>query len=184
MAATAPRIQRMNATSILRAISLRQIRNRPGIAGAAVFVVVFAGLTAVGVPRWIERDAAHDRPDQASELDCLARNVYYESRGEPMVGQYAVAEVTMNRVASAMFPDSVCLVVNARGAFSWTSGEGLEEPYGFEWWRAQAVARSVYGNHASPYVGDALFYHATYVSPRWARTRDQVALIGHHLFYR
>jgi spore germination cell wall hydrolase CwlJ-like protein len=168
----------------LRAMPHRPIPNRTTTAGWALFVAVCAGLTAAGTKWWIERDAAHDRPDQASELDCLARNVYYESRGEPMVGQYAVAEVTMNRVESSMFPDSVCLVVNARGAFSWTNGEGLEEPYGFEWWRAQAVARSVYGNHASPYVGDALFYHATYVSPRWARTRDQVALIGHHLFYR
>lgn len=165
-------------------MSLREIRNRTRIAGWAVFVAVCGGLTAAGAQWWIERAAAHDGPDRASELDCLARNVYYESRGEPMVGQYAVAEVTMNRVASSMFPDSVCRVVNARGAFSWTSAASLEEPYGFEWWRAEAVARSVYGNHASPYVGDALFYHATYVSPRWARTRDQVALIGRHLFYR
>ena len=149
-----------------------------------MFAVACTGLTAVGAARWIERNADPDSFDRASELDCLARNVYYESRGEPMVGQYAVAEVTMNRVASSMFPDSVCDVVNARGAFSWTNDESLEGPYGFEWWRAQDVARSVYGNHASPYVGDALFYHATYVSPRWARTRDQVALIGRHLFYR
>ena len=130
---------------------------------------------------------SNSEPDSsflAAELDCLAKNVYYESRGEPMVGQYAVAEVTMNRVASSDFPDSVCDVVYARGAFSWTASDSLKEPYGFEWWRAQTVARSVHGNHASPYVGDALFYHATYVSPRWAQTRPQIALIGGHLFYR
>jgi len=165
-------------------MALRKIRNRMRVPGCVLFAVVCIGLTVAGAARWIGGEAVPDSFTRAAGLDCLARNVYYESRGEPMVGQYAVAEVTMNRVASSLFPDSVCDVVNARGAFSWTNDESLEEPYGFEWWRAQAVAGSVYGSHASPYVGDALFYHATYVAPRWARTRDQVALIGHHLFYR
>ncbi len=168
----------------MRDMSLRRIPNRVGVAGCVLLAAACAGVTTMGAAWWILRDAEPDGEFLASELDCLARNVYYESRGEPMVGQYAVAEVTMNRVASSLFPDSVCTVVNARGAFSWTGDESLKEPYGYEWWRAQAVARSVYENHASPYVDDALFYHAIYVSPRWARTRDQVALIGRHLFYR
>ena len=162
----------------------RRIQNRISVAGGVFVATVCTGLIVLVAAGWIERYPGPDSIDRAAELDCLARNVYYESRGEPLVGQYAVAEVTMNRVASSMFPDSVCTVVNAHGAFSWTNDKSLREPYGFEWWRAQAVARSVYGNHASPYVGDALFYHATYVSPRWARTRPQIALIGGHLFYR
>src|SRR5690606_37986041 len=117
-------------------------------------------------------------------LECLAKNVYYEARGEPLVGQYAVAEVTMNRVASPLFPSSVCEVVHARGAFSWTYHTAtLPEPYGYEWRRAQAVASSVYDNIEAPLVGGALFYHALYVSPDWAATRSQVALIGQHMFY-
>ena len=163
---------------------LRRIQNLIRAARGILSALVFAGLTVVAAARWMARDAEPARIDLASELECLARNVYYESRGEPMVGQYAVAEVTINRVASSLFPDSVCAVVYARGAFSWTYDESLREPYGFEWWRAQAVARSVYGNHASPYVGDALFFHAIYVSPDWARTRPQIARIGRHLFYR
>ncbi len=112
-----------------------------------------------------------------------AENVYYESRGEPLMGQYAVAEVTMNRVASPEFPDSVCAVVRAKGAFSWTYAREPEPPYGFEWRRARAVASSVYGNVEAPLVDGALFYHATYVSPDWATSRRQVALLGRHLFY-
>jgi len=168
----------------MRDMILRRFQNRIFAAGGVLFATVCTGLTVLVAAGWLERDAEPGSIDRAAELDCLARNVYYESRGEPLVGQYAVAEVTMNRVASSMFPDSVCNVVNARGAFSWTNNESLKEPYGFEWWGAQAVARSVHDNHASPYVGDALFYHATYVSPRWARTRPQIALIGRHLFYR
>ena len=162
----------------------RRIQNRIWAGVGVLFAVVCTGLTVVGATALSERNAVPDSIDLATELDCLARNVYYESRGEPLVGQYAVAEVTMNRVASSMFPESVCTVVYAHGAFSWTNDESLIEPYGFEWWRAQAVARSVHDSHASPYVSDALFYHAIYVSPQWARTRPQVALIGRHLFYR
>ncbi|NIO43392.1 MAG: hypothetical protein GTO41_26515, partial [Burkholderiales bacterium] len=49
--------------------------------------------------------------NHAQELNCLALNVYHEARGEPMAGQYAVAEVTMNRVASRRYPNTVCKVV-------------------------------------------------------------------------
>ncbi len=89
----------------------------------------------------------------------------------------------MNRVASPRFPSSVCEVVHSHGAFSWTSADTLSAPYGYEWRRARAVASSVYGNVEAPLVEGALFYHATHVSPEWASTRRQVALIGRHLFY-
>ena len=44
-------------------------------------------------------------------LTCLALNVYYEARSEPMDGQYAVAHVVLNRVANDAFPDDACKVV-------------------------------------------------------------------------
>jgi spore germination cell wall hydrolase CwlJ-like protein len=145
----------------------------------ATLVLIAAATSAV----WIEKAEARAAAKRATDLKCLAENVYYEARGELLVGQYAVAEVTMNRVASPLFPDSVCAVVHARGAFSWTARETLAAPHGYEWRRAQAVASSVYGNVEAPLVDGALYYHATYVSPDWARTRSQVALIGRHLFY-
>jgi spore germination cell wall hydrolase CwlJ-like protein len=129
-------------------------------------------------------DAGQRRAAQRSEdLQCLAENVYYEARGEPLAGQYAVAEVTMNRVESKEFPDSVCAVVYARGAFSWTYAEDHPAPYGYEWRRARSVAGTVYDNREAPLVSGALFYHSTRVSPGWAATRSQLVLIGHHLFY-
>jgi spore germination cell wall hydrolase CwlJ-like protein len=143
-----------------------------------------AGLTIAAAAAWTERARERASAARAADLECLARNVYYESRGEPLVGQYAVAEVTMNRVASSLFPESVCAVVHAPAAFSWTRAKSLAEPDGYEWWRAQAVANSVYDDYESPYVDGALFFHATYVSPRWARTRRPVAQIGRHRFYQ
>ena len=57
------------------------------------------------------------------EVDCLAKNIYFEAKGEPRAGKIAVAEVTMNRVKSKQFPRSVCAVVyqKTKGTcqFSW-----------------------------------------------------------------
>ena len=149
----------------------------------ALLVVTLAAMAILTGHEWMIRAEAQRATARTLDLSCLAENVYYESRGEPLVGQYAVAEVTMNRVASPDFPDTVCEVVHARGAFSWTYQTERLQPYGYEWRRAQSVASSVYDNREAPLVNGALFYHATYVSPRWAATRSQVALIGRHLFY-
>lgn len=149
----------------------------------ALLCATLTGMAWATLSVWIEQADERRAAQRAEDLRCLALNVYYEARGEVLVGQYAVAEVTMNRVASPDFPDSVCGVVHARGAFSWTYATSMPEPYGYEWRRAQAVAGSVYDNIESPLVNGALFYHATYVSPAWAPTRRQVALVGRHIFY-
>jgi spore germination cell wall hydrolase CwlJ-like protein len=148
-----------------------------------ILAVTLAVMAAATFSTWLEKSEARAAARRIVDLQCLAENVYYESRGEPLVGQYAVAEVTMNRVASRAFPNSVCEVVHSRGAFSWTYNTNLSEPYGYEWRRAKAVASSVYDNIEAPLVNGALFYHATHVSPGWAATRVQVAFVGRHLFY-
>lgn len=158
--------------------------------GLVLVAAVLAGIVRFAYAENAERRALALR---AVDLSCLAQNVYYEARGEPLAGQYAVAEVTMNRVASPSFPSTVCEVVHAGrwdarrgrriGAFSWTVLE-LPQPYGYEWRRAQAVAETVYDNsHEAPLVEGALFYHATRVTPAWATDKTRVARIGRHLFY-
>jgi spore germination cell wall hydrolase CwlJ-like protein len=128
------------------------------------------------------------------ELTCLALNVYFEARGEPLAGQYAVAEVTMNRVASPLYPHTVCGVVYQRnwdplrrryvGAFSWTELRLRGSPRGEEWIRAVKVARETYRGEHPPTVHGALFYHSIYIKPSWARNKKPVATIGDHVFYR
>ena len=129
-----------------------------------------------------------------AEITCLAENVYHESRGEPLAGQYAVAEVTMNRVASSHFPKSVCEVVHEKrwdvrrkrdvGAFSWTELDSLGQPHGAAWRQALEVATAVYDGTHEPTVPSALYYHAKYIKPRWAKPGRRVATIGSHVFYR
>lgn len=128
-----------------------------------------------------------------ADLMCLARNVYYEARGEPPEGQFAVAEVTMNRVASRQFPDTVCEVVYEKrldmvrnrlvGAFSWTEFDSVEEPRGIQWERARRAAEAIYDKQHEPAIPHALFYHSESIEPRWAKQKNRVAKIGRHIFY-
>ena len=130
---------------------------------------------------------------QARELTCLALNVYYEARGEPLAGKYAVAEVTMNRVVSHRFPETVCEVVYEKrwdrlrkryvGAFSWTEFNVVPHPEGEQWIQAREVAANVYFGKQPPRLSGALHYHATYIKPSWSRGRQPIARIGGHVFY-
>lgn len=128
------------------------------------------------------------------ELRCLAENIYHEGRGESLEGQFAIAEVTMNRLASPFYPNTVCEVVHDTrwdrvrrrlvAHFSWTAFEITKEPGGPAWDRAMEVATAVYDGHYMPVVPGALYYHATYVNPYWAKSKRRVARIGNHIFYK
>jgi spore germination cell wall hydrolase CwlJ-like protein len=148
---------------------------------AVVGALVFA-LTAVFAQR--DAEAARLRDFHARSLDCLARNVYYEARGESLGGQYAVAEVTMNRRASPFYPKTVCEVVHQKDAFSWTGAQSLDEPSGPAWGRAVKVAEDVYYQRRPPAMQGVTHFHATYVRPDWSKDRRRVARIGKHVFYR
>jgi N-acetylmuramoyl-L-alanine amidase len=129
-----------------------------------------------------------------SDLQCLAENIYFEARGEPLAGQYAVAEVTLNRTRAQNFPHTVCAVVHEMrwdahrqrtvADFSWTELGGLSPDDGPAWKRAMDVANAVYDDLHDPIAPGALFYHSTRVRPGWAKTRTAIATIGNHVFYR
>ena len=129
-----------------------------------------------------------------SDLQCLAENIYFEARGEPLKGQYAVAEVTVNRTRAQNFPHTICSVVHEMrwdpsrrryvADFSWTELGGLSPDDGPAWKRAMQVASAVYDDLPDPIVPGALFYHSTSVRPGWARTRKAIATIGNHVFYQ
>ena len=119
------------------------------------------------------------------ELECLATGIYYESKSEPLTGQLAVGKVIANRARSGgRFPASYCGVLFQRGQFSFIHGRSLPAvPRAKKQWQtAVALAKIVdQGLHESA-VGNALFFHARYVSPGWRLKR--VAAIGNHVFYR
>ena len=125
------------------------------------------------------------------ELDCLALNIYWEARSEPLLGQVAVAAVTLNRVAAPAFPDTVCAVVfqgEERGRhlcqFSWRCDGRADQPRNLvAWAEARRIARLALSDQVTDPTGGALWYHADHVLPPWAREMTLRARIGRHLFY-
>ena len=118
------------------------------------------------------------------EMQCLAGTVYFESKGESLQGQLAVARVVLARVKSSRFPDSICGVVFQRKQFSFVSG-GKMPPIrtGHQHWRnAVAIAKIAMNDGWESSVEGALFFHARYVSPGWRLQR--LATIDNHIFYR
>lgn len=126
------------------------------------------------------------------EQQCLAAGVYFEARGEPVLGQAAVAQVILNRVRNPAYPNSVCGVVYQnekwRNACQFSFAcDGIKDRIASQshWVMAERIARAVTdGTIFIEEVGSSTHYHATYVKPRWARTMERMKKIGQHIFYR
>ena len=129
------------------------------------------------------------------EVQCLAENVYYESAKETFEGKLAVAQVTINRVNSGKFANTVCGVVKQKDVihgvmvcqFSWFCNQAytklVRNPY--QWEESVLVAKKALTSvvaHDTLYQTNALYYHANYVNPGWKL--QKVAQIGNHIFYR
>ncbi|MDX1432218.1 MAG: cell wall hydrolase [Gammaproteobacteria bacterium] len=131
-----------------------------------------------------EKVADGEPVDVTAELHCLALNIYHEARGESLEGKLAVGRVTINRVRSPRYPDSVCRVVWQRGQFSWTRDGRPDRPYNLAAWEeALRIARIAAELDEDAAVGRATHYHAVYVRPSWARVYRRVRRIGRHVFY-
>jgi N-acetylmuramoyl-L-alanine amidase len=119
------------------------------------------------------------------EAECLAASVYFESKGEPLEGQLAVAEVIINRANSGgRFPSSICKVVFQKGQFHFVRGGGFPpiNRKGHQWREAVAIAQIAMDDSWESRASKAMFFHARRVSPGWNKTR--VAQLGNHVFYR
>jgi hypothetical protein len=127
---------------------------------------------------------------------CLTQAIYHEARGESEAGQWAVANVIINRAFSKKFPTSLCGVVfqNAdKGHFKcqFTFACDGRSDFGTEqgaWKRASKMALVAYrefqvGDRPGVIPNSALYYHTTAVAPSWSNKFDRVAKIGSHLFY-
>ncbi len=129
--------------------------------------------------------------DRARALRCLTQGIYYEAALESTKGQEAVAQVILNRVRDANYPNTICGVV-FEGAervtgcqFSFTcDGSLAQQPVAWAWNRASVVAERALAGHVANEVGTATHYHADYVHPWWAPTLGKITQIGAHIFYR
>ena len=135
----------------------------------------------------------------AGDKECLAKNIYFEAKNQPLIGQLAVAIVVMNRVEDHRFPNTVCEVVQQGPTLAWTENFPVKNKCQFSWycdgksdkpkqgkaWEdAKHVANGVYNELISDFVEGATHYHADYVNPSWAETKTYVTRIDDHIFYR
>lgn len=119
-----------------------------------------------------------------AELECLARNIYYEAGVEDQIGKYAVAHVTLNRLSTGYWGKNICSVVYAKDQFSWTRLKKLPKPNPTLWFEAQSIAWDVIHGHRVASLDKSLFYHADYIKdPYWAVQEHKVTQIGRHIFY-
>lgn len=148
------------------------------------------------------------------ELICLAENIYHEARGQSLEGQVAVAMVTLNRVKSSAFPNTICEVVKQGPLieswktrqdptlaehqrvyhprrhycqFSWYCDGKHDRPAEVtSWCVSQAIAILITSKNGKIHdlTHGATHYHANYVRPNWADKDRVVAIIGDHIFYR
>ena len=120
----------------------------------------------------------------SAELFCLALAVYFEARNQPTAGQVAVAQVVMNRVYDARFPNTVCEVVKDPWQFSFYWDGKSDRPFEqFAWVKAQVVAEGVMAGSGHVELIGVAHYHANYVRPRWATHMRIAVEIGDHVFY-
>ena len=122
------------------------------------------------------------------EFDCLSRNIYWEAKTEPLVGQIAVAHVTYNRVMSGKWGDNFCSVVFARKQFSWTNFKHIRnaQPKSKkEWIRAKHSAILFTNGVRVNNLDNSMFYYADYIKkPKWDFTKlIKDDHIGQHIFY-
>ena len=132
----------------------------------------------------------------AQELTCLATNIYHESANESDLGKIAVAMVVLNRVNSDDFPDTICDVIhqpsrnsnNPRGCqFSWTCDGKSDRIRDQEKYQSiLSLSRDILRSRDTlvDIVDGALYYHAVYVKPSWAKYFQRVARIDTHIFYK
>ena len=136
------------------------------------------------------------------EVECLAKNIYFEARGESTEGQIAVAQVAMNRAKSDMFPNNICDVIYQGPVSNWFLVEKnkivpLLHECQFSWWcdgksdvprdmwawgRAMTIASAVLKGEVEDNTQGAMWYHATSVNPNWNRLAE-IATIDNHIFY-
>ena len=122
----------------------------------------------------------------SDQMHCLAGAIYFESRGEPLYGQLAVAEVVINRSEDKRWPASYCGVVYQRAQFSFVRGGQMPRirTSSEAWNRAKAVAKIAHEDLWRSEAADAVYFHADYVRPRWSRAKTRVTKIDTHIFYR
>lgn len=155
--------------------------------------LTLAGIVGVGAYQ-IEEVQAQEKVSSIpkEEKHCLQQNIFFEARNQSTLGQVAVAWVTLNRVESSRYPNTICGVVWENKQFSWTHDGKSDKPSSNvveqrAWEDSGLIAEVVlldWARGLSSPVQEATMYHADYVSPYWASSYTKVTKVDSHIFYQ
>jgi N-acetylmuramoyl-L-alanine amidase len=169
-----------------------------------IIFMVIALTMSVSLLKWAVSDKlAKFEPTESSQitvavrerqLGCLAKNIYHEAGSEPFEGKVAVAQVTLNRVESGLFPNDICQTIYQKNViyekvicqFSWACDRAVLDRKSMNtvnYKESMEVAKKVLlEEFRLPALKEALYYHADYVNPGWRR--EKITKIGRHIFYK
>ena len=137
-------------------------------------------LSIQNIPRNTNYIIKHNERD----LECLAKNIYFEAKGESLTGKIAVAQVTLNRVLhKEEFNKTICGVVYQKDQFSWTAYKNIMVRDQKQWRDSLHIAKGILQGKLFLEGFEALYFHANYVKPTWRTTKRYVRTIGKHIFY-
>lgn len=131
--------------------------------------------------------------DVKKQITCLAENIYFEAAHEPLEGKKAVAFVTLNRLQTGNYANSICGVVHQKTGtvcqFSWyceahTLARRLTVKDTLLYNQILELSTNIYLNfeRLTDVTNGATYYHADYVNPGWNLKREKQ--IGRHIFYK
>ena len=138
---------------------------------------------------------------QASEIFCLAKNIYFEARNQSTFAKKAIDYVTLNRVQHRTFPNTICKVVKQGKVYPWKRNVPIKHKCQFSWYcdvksdipkerkawnKSYDLAVNMYFNKSYDNTRGSTHYHTDYVKPYWRTDKrlEYVTKIGSHLFYR
>jgi len=169
-----------------------------------IIAIAFASSSVASDTNFYKKGSITLPKPSDKELHCLAQNIYFESRSDNMAGQFAVADVVLNRVIDERYPSSICEVVKEGPLSEWHLQKGRQVPVRdkcqFSWYcdgkadvpidmdsweRAKLIAYQITIHRQFRGITEgSTHYHAYYVDPSWAKRFNQIGTIGLHKFYR
>ena len=170
---------------------------------AKVLLMVLALVLSVFMLKWVVVDKLNRYEATESsqittamrerQLTCLATNIYYEAGNQPFEGKVAVAQVTMNRTESGLYPADICKTIYQKNIvyekvlcqFSWVCDRAvIARPVNrANFKESEEVAKKVLlEGFRLPSLKDAMYFHGDYINPGW--NREKIAKIGNHIFYK
>ena len=155
--------------------------------GVTLSVILVTYMITMGVKAAQYEQQRFENKYFMEQLECLALNIYFESRNQSKIGMQAVAWVTLNRVRHQMYPDSICDVVWDQDQFSWTHDGKSDYPFERDkWLEARRMALYVMENYINGFdpTEGAIMFHANYIKPWWARHYERTVRIDNHIFYK